>query len=226
MAFVRNGAPTFVLFSDYGLNSEYYHPFTPLTHWFIAPRILADDNPLYLYNDNQLFSIYRRTTLGGGVDVGYQFGTTGELRVGYEGGWQDFKRQIGNATELSNFSGGYGASKVQYKLDRLDDPVIPRAGQSFTGDFYWYNASPEAPHPYPVLEANGQAFFQLNEPSSVFLNGSAGTTFNYETGLPQFSLGGSRQLVSYGTNELLMDKYFLFQLGYIRQLAKLPPSAG
>ena len=216
----------FVLFSDYGLNSEYYHPFTPSTHWFVAPRILADNNPLYLYDNNQLTAIYRRTTLGGGVDAGYQFGTTGELRVGYEGGWQNFARQIGNANQLVNFSGGYGASKVQYKLDRLDDPVIPRAGQSFTGDFYWYNASPAAPKPYPVLEGEGQVFFKLNEPSSVFLSGSAGTTFNSETGIPQFSLGGSRQLVSYGTNELLMDKYFLFQLGYIRQLAKLPPLLG
>ena len=215
-----------ILFSEYGLRSEYYHPFTPLTRWFIAPRLLADDNPLYLYNDNQLFSIYRRTTLGGGVDVGYQFGRTGELRVGYEGGWQDFRRQIGNASELANFSGGYGTTRLQYKLDRLDDPVIPRAGQSFQSDFYWYNASPEAPKPYPVLEGEGQVFFKLNEPSSVFLSGSAGTTFNHETGLPQFSLGGSRQLVSYGTNELLIDKYFLFQLGYIRQLAKLPPLLG
>ncbi len=33
-------------------------------------------------------------------------------------------------------------------------------------------------------------------------------------------------MVSYGTNELLMDKYFLFQLGYIRQVAKLPPLLG
>ncbi|MGC2112468.1 MAG: patatin-like phospholipase family protein [Candidatus Korobacteraceae bacterium] len=215
-----------ILFSDYGLNSEYYHPITPFSHWFVAPRVLADNNPLYIYDNNQLTTTYRRTTLGGGIDAGYQFGNTGELRVGYEGGWQNFARQIGNANELPNFSGGYGASKLQYRLDRLDDPVIPRAGQSFQGDFYWYNASPEAPEPYPVLEGKGEIFHRLNEPSSVFLNGSAGTTFNHETGLPQFSLGGSRELVSYGTNELLMDKYFLLQVGYIRQLAKLPPLLG
>jgi len=216
----------FILFSDYGLNSEYYHPVTPFSHWFIAPRVLADNNPLYIYDNNQLTTTYRRTTLGGGLDAGYQFGNTGELRVGYEGGWQNFARQIGNANELPNFSGGYGDSRVQYRLDRLDDPVIPFSGQSFQGDFYWYNASPEAPKPYPVLEGNGQIHYRLNEPSSVFLEGSAGTTFNYETGIPQFSLGGSRELVAYGTNELLMDKYFLFQLGYIRQLAKLPPLLG
>jgi len=215
-----------VLFSDYGLNSEYYHPFTPQTHWFIAPRVLAENNPLYLYDENQLISTYRRSTLGGGVDVGYQFGRTSELRLGYEGGWQDFERQVGNPKELPSFSGGYGDSRIQYRLDRLDDPVIPFAGQSFNGDFYWYNASPAAPKPYPVLEGNGQLHFRLNEPSSVFLDGSAGTTFNYATGIPQFSLGGSRELVAYGTNELLMDKYFLFQLGYLRQLAKLPPLLG
>ena len=33
-------------------------------------------------------------------------------------------------------------------------------------------------------------------------------------------------MVAYGTNELLMDKYFLFQVGYLRQLAKLPPLLG
>jgi len=215
-----------VLFSDYGLRSEYYHPFTPQTHWFIAPRVLAENNPLYIYDNNQLLSTYRRSTLGGGIDVGYQFGRTGELRLGYEGGWQDFERQIGNPKELPSFSGGYGDTRIQYRLDRLDDPVIPFAGQSFNGDLYWYNASPEAPKPYPELAANGQLHFRLNQPSSVFLEGSTGTTFNYTTVIPQFSLGGSRELVAYGINELLMDKYFLFQLGYIRQMLKLPPLLG
>ena len=215
-----------VLFSDYGLRSEYYHPFTPQSHWFIAPRVLAENNPLYIYDENQLVSTYRRSNVGGGVDVGYQFGRTGELRVGYEGGWEDFERQVGNPKELPSFSGGYGASKIEYRMDRLDDPVIPRAGQSFASEFLWFNASPQAPKAYPSLQAAGQMFFRLNEPSSVFINGIAGTTFDYKTGIPQFSLGGSRFLTAYGTNELLMDKYFLFQVGYLRQLAKLPPLLG
>ena len=105
--------------------------------------------------------------------------------------------------------------------------MIPRSGQNLQADFFWTNTSPLAPKPYPVAEIASQNFFRLNEPSSVFLNGFAGTTFNYyNTGLPQFSLGGSQRLVAYGINELLMDKYFLFQLGYIRQLAKLPPLLG
>ena len=217
----------FILFSQYGLRSEYYHPFTPLTHWFVAPRGLAENDPFYFYNDNKLVSVYRQTNLGGAVDVGYQFGRTGELRVGYEGGWKRFAPQIGNANELPTFSGAYGDTRIQYKLINVDEPVIPRSGQNLQVDFFWTNTSPLAPKPYPVAEVASQNFFRLNEPSSVFLNGFAGSTFNYyNTGLPQFSLGGSQRLVAYGINELLMDKYFLFQLGYIRQLAKLPPLLG
>ena len=215
-----------VLFSDYGVRSEYYHPFTPLTHWFVAPRGVADSNPFYIYDNNKLLSIYRRNTLGGGLDFGYQFGTTGELRVGYEGGWERFARQIGNPNELPSVSGTFGDARIQYKLDRLDNAVIPRAGQNLQANFQWVSTSPEAPKPYPVAEIVSQNYFRLNEPSSVFLNGYGGTTFDYATGLPQFSLGGSQRLVAYGVNELLMDKYFLFQAGYIRQLAKLPPLLG
>ena len=215
-----------VLFSDYGVRSEYYHPFTPLTHWFVAPRGVADSNPFYIYDNNKLLSIYRRNTLGGGLDFGYQFGTTGELRVGYEGGWERFARQIGNPNELPSVSGTFGDARIQYKLDRLDNAVIPRAGQNLQANFQWTSTSPEAPKPYPVAEIVSQNYFRLNEPSSVFLNGYGGTTFDYATGLPQFSLGGSQRLVAYGVNELLMDKYFLFQAGYIRQLAKLPPLLG
>jgi NTE family protein len=128
--------------------------------------------------------------------------------------------------QLPTFSGGYANAKVQYKLDRLDDAVIPRKGQAAQVDFLWANANPITPNQYPALEISSLNFSRLSEPSSVFLNGFGGTTFNYETGLPQFSLGGSRRLVAYGTNELLMDEYFLFQVGYLRQLAKLPPLLG
>ena len=215
-----------VLFSEYGLRSEYYHPFTPTTHWFIAPRALADSNPFNIYTNNQLTSEYRRNMLGGGLDVGYQFGNVGELRVGYEGGWEDFERQTGNPNQLPSFSGAYANAKLEYRLDRLDNAVIPRKGQALDATFLWSNASPLAPTHFPALEVGSRNFFRLNEPSSVFLSGFAGTTFDYATGLPQFSLGGSQRLVAYGSNELLIDKYFLFQLGYIRQMAKLPPLLG
>ncbi len=216
-----------ILFSQYGLRSEYYHPFNPTTHWFVAPRVLSYSDPIYFYDNNQLVSNYRKNFAGGGLDFGYQFKNVGELRFGYEGGWVGYQRQVGNPTELPSLSGGYAAARVQYRMDRLDDPVIPSKGQALQADFQWTNSSPLAQGAYPSLEVASTNFFKLSNTSTVFLDGFAGTTFNhYDTGLPQFTLGGSRVLVAYGQNELLMDKYFLFQLGYLHELAKLPPLLG
>jgi NTE family protein len=215
-----------ILFSEYGLRSEYYHPLTPLTHWFVAPRGLIDSDPFYLYEKNKLVSEYRKADGGGGLDVGYMFGNTSELRVGYEGGWEQYSEDVGPSNTFPSVSGTYADAKVQYRLDRLDNAVIPRSGQAADVSFLWSNASPLATQQFPVLEFGSRNFFRLNEPSSVFLSVFGGTTFNYATGLPQFTLGGSQRLVAYGTNELLMDKYILFQMGYIREMAKLPPLLG
>jgi NTE family protein len=66
----------------------------------------------------------------------------------------------------------------------------------------------------------------LNRPSSVYVAVAGGSSYGYKTGVPAFSLGGSRQLVAWGENELLTNQYFLGQLGYIRELAALPPFLG
>ena len=71
-----------------------------------------------------------------------------------------------------------------------------------------------------------QNFFRLSDPSSVFLNAYGGTSYDFKTGIPPFNLGGVTRFVAFGTNELLSDKYFLFQTGYIRRLKKLPPLLG
>ncbi|HEY7096827.1 MAG TPA: patatin-like phospholipase family protein [Terriglobales bacterium] len=214
-----------ILFSEYGLRSEYYHPFTQDKQWFVAPRGLITSDPIYIYAQNTNIATFRETNAGGGIDVGHQFGRTAELRIGYEGGWQKFERQSGDPT-LPVVSGGYGATRVGFRLNTLDDAVVPREGQRFELNWRWTNASPASPNQYPALEVLSQNFFRLSAPSSVFINGFAGTTFDHSTGVPVFSLGGTSQLVSYGTNELLMDKYFLFQGGYLRKLLRLPPLLG
>jgi NTE family protein len=215
----------FILFSQYGLRSEYYHPFTPSSHWFIAPRGLVEDDPLYIYEENSEIAVFRQGTAGGGVDFGRIFGRTGELRVGYEGGWQRYQRQSGDPT-LPNFSGGYGDIRIRYQMDRLDEAVLPRDGHHLAGTFKWANASPIATNQYPVLEGSSLNSFKVSEPSSILLNGYGGTTFNYATGIPQFSLGGSVLMRAYGQNELLMNEYFMGQLGYLHEFAKLPALLG
>jgi NTE family protein len=215
-----------VLGSQYQLASEYYHPFTTTSNWFIAPRLGVNSEQFNVYSGNNLLASYRIRQALGGVDTGYGFGRTGEFRLGYEGGYGKASPVIGNVPALPTTSGATGDVRIQYQLNTLDDPVIPRSGVSLLMYTKGYNTNPAAPGAFPLSEIRAEDFFRLNPPSSVYVAVAGGSSYGYKTGFPAFSLGGSRQLVAWGTNELLTNQYFLGQLGYIRELAKLPPFLG
>jgi len=215
-----------VVGSQYLLSSEYYHPFTTTSNWFISPRLGANSQEFPIYSGNTLEASYRIRQVLGGLDTGYAFGRTGEFRFGYEGGYEQATPEIGVAPTLPTTSGATGDIRIQYQLNTLDNAVIPRAGASLLMYTKGYNTNPAAPGAFPLSEVQAEDFFRLNDPSSIFVTVAGGSSYGYKTGIPTFSLGGSRQLVAWGTNELLTDQYFLGQLGYIRELAKLPPFLG
>jgi NTE family protein len=215
-----------VLGSQYQVASEYYHPLTTTSNWFIAPRLGFNSQQFNVYSSNTLLASYRIRQALGGLDTGYSFGRTGEFRLGYEGGYEHATSVIGNIPALPTNSGTTGDVRIQYQLNTLDDPVIPRSGVSLLMYTKGYNTNPGAPAPYPLSEIQSQAFFRLNAPSSVYVAAAGGSSYGYKAGFPAFSLGGSRQLVAWGQNELLTNQYFLGQVGYIRELVKLPPFLG
>ena len=215
-----------ILGSQYQLSSEYYHPFTTTSNWFIAPRLGVNSEQFNIYSNNTQVASYRIRQALGGLDTGYAFGRTGEFRLGYEGGYEKATPVIGNVPTLPTTSGTTGDVRIQYQLNTLDDPVIPRSGTSLLMYTKGFNTNPAAPGPFPLTEIQAESFFRLNAPSSVYIAAFGGSSYGYKTGIPAFSLGGSRELVAWGTNELLTNQYFLGQLGYIRELAKLPPFLG
>lgn len=212
--------------SEYGIASEYYRPFSPTSNWFVAPRVDINSSPFLLFNENTLLAEFRNRVARGGLDFGYAFGRTGELRFGYEGGYERLSPQIGNSAELPTVTGATGDVKLQYSLDRLDDPVVPRSGESVKFFTKYFHVNPAAPHGFPLSELRIENFYRLSGRSSVFLNASGGTSYGYQTGIPEFGLGGVTRFIAFGENELLTNQYFLFQSGYIRKLMNLPPLLG
>jgi NTE family protein len=212
--------------SQYLASSEYYHPFKPSSNWFVAPRLGVNSTQTNLYSGSTFLASYRVRQALGGLDLGYAFSNIGELRFGYEGGYEKIYPEIGNSAVLPTASGGTGNVRLQYQLNTLDDPVIPRSGESLQLYTKWFNANPAATAGFPLSEIQFQSFFRLNPPSSVFFGAFGGSSYGYKTGVPSFSLGGSQRLVAWSTNELLTNQYFLGQLGYIRELSKLPPLLG
>ncbi len=216
-----------VVGSVYRLASEYYHPFTTATRWFIAPQVNLNTNKFYYYFDNHIDSQYRKRQLGGALDVGYTFGTVAEARLGYQAAYQRYSPVIGDTVIYPIQSGRVGVTRFHYNLDLGDDPVLPMRGMlaAFRGE--WWDSNTGTKQPFPLAELRTHFLFPLTPKSSAYLAVSGGTTFGYEdTGIPPFSLGGGLQLSAFGENELITNQYYLFQTGYIRRLAKLPPFLG
>jgi len=215
-----------ILGSQDGIASEYYRPFSPASQWFIAPRFVLNSSQYPLFKQSTLLALFRNRLAGGGLDFGYAFGRKAEIRFGYEGGYQRLTPQIGNSAELPTAKGATGNAKLQYSLDTLDDPVVPRSGEHVKFYTKYFNANPAAAGGFPVSELELQNFFRLSNRGSIFLNGYGGSSYGYKTGIPAFSLGGVTRFVAFGENELLTNQYFLFQGGYIRKLTRLPPILG
>jgi NTE family protein len=210
----------------YALRGEYYHPFTPDSHWFVAPHGYVSNTSFKLFSRADLLSDYRLNRAVGGLDVGYEFGRFSEVRLGHDDGYFSANLQVG-APKLGTLQGRTGVTSLQYHLDHLDDPVIPRQGVAVWTTLQWVDANPGAKNSYPVAETQLQFFRPVTKAGSLFLITDGGTIFDHrQQGFPEFSLGGPLRLASYGINELLTNQYFYFKTGYIHELVKLPAFMG
>ena len=213
--------------SQYGINSQYYRPFTASSKWFIAPNGFADYSQYPIYQGNVFVSEYRRSSVGGGLQLGYEFDRVAQLTLGYTGAYQSFVPKIGNQALLPNVSGRFGGTTLRWAWNGVDDPVLPRSGQYMDISGTWVDANPGAAHSFPMSEGRVAKFFRVNDPSSFYFGARAGTTFgNERVGVPPFALGGPNTFAAYGQNELLTDQYYQFQAGYLRKVAKLPVLLG
>jgi NTE family protein len=213
--------------SIYRLATEYYHPFSPTTRFFVAPQLLLNTDKFYFYYDNHIDSQYRKRQFGGALDFGYTFGSVAELRVGYQGAYQRYSPVIGDTIVYPVQSGRVGVTRIRYVLDKTDDPVLPMRGRSTLFRAEYWDSNTGTNKPFPLTELRTRFLFPLNRKSSAYLTASGGSTLGYEnTGIPPFSLGGGLQLSAFGENELITNQYYLFQTGYIRRLSRLPPFLG
>jgi NTE family protein len=220
--------------SEYGIRTEYYRPFRVGSHWFVAPRGLADSNEFNAYtNSGSLASIYRVKEAGGGVDLGYIIGRSSQIRVGYETEYVRYTLQVGENTEPT-VSGREGFARFQYQLLHSDDPVIPTRGQIADFRTQWFDSYPSPSSlltitAFPLTQGKFSQFLPITDRTTLTLAGGGGTVYNTCNaciGLPVFSLGGPNSFAAYGTQEILTNEYFLGQIGVLRELKELPPFLG
>ena len=210
--------------SSYGIRSEYYHPFNPLSSWFIAPHAIAETLPLDFYRRSRVVALDRKHEAGGGIDLGYSIGNTGEVRVGYEASYLRTIFRVGDATAFPILGGRYGAAHLSYTYDRVDDEIVPHEGLLAQGNLRWVDANPGSFERLPVVDVKSTVFQPLGARSTAFASVEGGTVFNNRNrGIPFFFLGGPQRLSAYGMNELFGNQYFLGRLGILKQVNTSAP---
>lgn len=209
----------------YGIASDLYRPFQPMGKWFFDPFVNASQSTFLVYKKSNPLADYRKQNVLGGMDVGYGISHYSEIRAGYGIGYEDEMLRLGTP-DFTSLNGRIGALHARYVLDHTNEAVIPTRGYYVQTNFYYYDTYPGATEAFPSLSATVQ-YFQPWRRDSIFLIAQGGSTFGYnKTGDPQFFLGGVGRLTAYGLNELLGNQYFVGRLGYLREIATLPPFVG
>ena len=85
-----------IIGSQYGINSQYYRPFSATSKWFIAPEGFANYLQYPIYKKDVFIAQYRRTSAGGGLEVGYEFGRVAQLSLGYTAAQESLAPKIGD----------------------------------------------------------------------------------------------------------------------------------
>jgi NTE family protein len=209
----------------YGIATDLYRPFAPLGKWFFDPFLQASQYTFLVYHMEDPRADYRIQKVLGGADIGYAFSRFSEIRAGYGIGYTNEYLRLGTP-DFTSTSGRVGAFHARYVLDHTNDAVIPTRGYYVQSNFNWFDTYPDATEAFPTLTATLQ-YFQPVHRDSIFIIGNGGSTLGYEhTGDPQFFLGGVGRLTAYGLNELLGNQFFVGRIGYLKEIAQLPPFVG
>ena len=210
----------------YGLASDLYRPFRPLSNWFFDPFVQASQTSFLVYHKNNPKADYRLDYVLGGMNFGYGFSRFSELKIGYGVGYTNATLRLGTP-DFASYDGRIGALQARYILDHTNDAVIPTKGYYLRSQFYYYDTYPGATQAFPSLDLLTQYFQPVLHGDSIFAIASGGSTFGYHNiGAPQFFLGGVGRLTAYGLNELLGDQYFVGRVGYLHKVFTLPPFIG
>jgi len=209
--------------------TELYQPVFVGKNLFVSGYGLVQRAPEFIFNGQNRIAEYDVLTETAGADVGWTFGTSGELRAGFK--WVHYRGDPTIADEnFPTIKTNETGARLLLRVDTLDHPYFPRNGlranaEAFYGsrETSFYNISftnDNSSRAGAVVDA------ALPVTQDAFLNFQvrAGGIFNAKGDniLEDFNLGGFLQLSGLRTNQL-SGNYMAFgrAVGYY-QIATLP----
>ena len=220
--------------------TELYQPLSVANSLFTSGYGLVQRAPEYIFSGDTRIAEYDVLTETAGLDLGYTFGTSGEIRAGFK--WTHLRGDptIAAKDYLDPILGRFPVSptikttetgaRVLMRWDTLDHPYFPRHGLRALGEIFFGNRDTEILGYGREVDnssrTGGVADYAWALTNSTFLNFQAragGITDTKATNpINDFNLGGFLQLSGLRTNQLSGNYMgFARAVGY-HQLTTLP----
>jgi NTE family protein len=209
-----------------GGSGELYKPFSVGSRYFVAPRAYYQHTITAFFSGSQQLAEYTQARNGFGFDLGYQFNTKAELRVGEDYQWYGESLRIGTPVEQVFHITPF-VSNVRFQYLGQDNVQLPTRGTEFRTLYNYLTQRPNSAIGFSQWDSTVSHFIPVGSRGVIFGRVSGGTSFGANgLGLAGFSLGGPLRLSAYHQGELLGSDYFLGQTGYYYRLLKLNPVIG
>lgn len=216
--------------SETSIGGEYFYRVRE-SNFFLAPRVFTQKTKLSLFLDEEQIAQYSIREYAGALDIGYEFGTTDQIRLGYQGGHISADRTIGDPV-LPEVSGARSLSYINWHHDSVDNAVIPTRGFLINTELRYVIDSPILEgglndSSLPQFLFRGAAFIPAGPKNTLFAIGEGDTSFNnHPTATEQFTIGGLFRVSGLSKAEFRGRNALIFGGGYLRKIADMPPLLG
>jgi NTE family protein len=110
------------------LRTRFFQPLTYRSHLFLSPYAGWVQRVAQVYDANEIaIGTYQVSREAFGMDLGYDFGTWGELRVGYVRAFGQGRRKVGNPA-FPDVEWDEGGLAARMRVDQLDNVNVPHSG--------------------------------------------------------------------------------------------------
>ncbi|HSC14623.1 MAG TPA: patatin-like phospholipase family protein, partial [Gammaproteobacteria bacterium] len=209
------------------LASDFYQPIDVRQRFFVQPVLFSQEKIEDIYLDRDRVARYELRERYGQVDVGVNFGTTTQLRLGLRNGWHEAQVDTGvpalpelERTEDTSY-------QLRAFFDTRNSVALPTRGAVLTSRYVDSDDALGGEFDYSFIEGMYAQAFGVRGDNSLTIAVGAADTLSGELPVTElFTLGGIRTFPGLRPGELRGSSYWMMAARYSWQLVDISPLSG
>jgi len=212
---------TVTLGSPLELKTRFFQPLTYHQRFFVSPYFAWRQDLARLYDDEVALATYKVSRGVGGLDFGYDFGSWGELRVGYARAFGKARLKVGDPI-FPNVDVDEGGIVASMQVDQVDNVNLPHSGYAAIVDYFANRESLGATDSYDKIAGAALGVHTIGRWTGLAkVEGGSGLSSNIPF-YDEFQLGGLFRLSGRPTGQITGDRYGLATFLLYYRLTKEP----